>query len=217
MRKWGWKAICLSIVAVLAALWLIKDPIISSYLSKSLGMRVSVAAVGITPSQVTMKNFKINNPRRYQKLHALKAASVQCSFQWKDLTDNPSVIDQIEVDQIHLNIEFANALGTQNNWTDLISRIPEKEKNAKEVIIRKLILTNMTVDIRGMGILAKSQKKTFDRMEFTNISSNEGFPTHELISQIFGNANLFDYIKNIVPEGPGGIIKKLMPFWNEPE
>jgi hypothetical protein len=63
-----------------------------------------------------------------------------------------------------------------------------------------------------MGFLTKSQKRTIDRMEFTNVSSKEGFPVRELISQIFGKANLMDYIKNIIPEGPGGIFKKIIPF-----
>jgi hypothetical protein len=212
MQKWGWTTIFFGIAAVLIILWLIKAPIISSYLSQSLGMRVSVASVKIRPSQMTLGYFKIVNPHKYQGQYALKAASIRSSYQWKELRDRPSVIDQIEIDRIYLRIEFDNASGTKNNWTDLISQIPEKKENAKEVIVRKLILTNMTVDIQGKGMWVKKQTRTIDRMEFTNVSSEEGFPTRELISQIFGDANLFDYIKEIVPGGPGGIIKKMIPF-----
>lgn len=212
MHHWRWKTVCLGIIAALIILWTIKAPIVSSYLSKTLGMRVSVATVSIGPSRSKMKYFKIDNPHKYKSQYALKAESIRTSYQWKELKDNPTIIDRIEIDQIDLAIEFANVLGTKNNWSDLISRMPEKKENAKEVIVKKLILTNMRVDIRGMGLSAKRQTRTIDRMEFTNVSSHEGFPMRELISQIFGNANLFDYIKNIVPGGPGGIIKKLLPF-----
>jgi hypothetical protein len=61
-----------------------------------------------------------------------------------------------------------------------------------------------------MGLFAKSQTKTIDRMEFSDISSLDGFPTSELIKQIFGKVGLLDYL---LPDLPGtSIIKKLLPF-----
>jgi len=214
MRKWGWKTIALSIAIIAASLWLLEAPFVSSYLSRTLGMRVSVATVFIGPSEIKMKKFKISNPYKYRERYALKAKSILSSYQWKNLTSNPRIIDQIEIDQIKLAIEFSNALGTQNNWADLISKIPKKKEHAKEVIVSKLILTNVTVNVVGMGFLAKGETRTIDRMEFANVSSKEGFPTNELISQIFGRANLMQYIKDVIPGGPGGIIKMLKIFGN---
>jgi hypothetical protein len=211
MRTWGWKTISLGIIAALALLWFVQAPILSSFLSKTLGMRVSIGTVSVRPSQMKIKYFRIDNPYRYKSSYAMVAESIHSTYEWKKLQDNPRIIDQIHIDHIDLTIELANQLGTQNNWSDLISRIPKKE-HAKEVVINKLILTNLKVDILGSGLFVKNQTLNIDRMEFTNVSSNEGFPMREMISQIFGNANLLDYIRNIVPKGPGEVIKKLLPF-----
>jgi hypothetical protein len=212
MKKWGWSTIGLSIVAALAFLWLIKAPIVSSYLSKSLGMKVSVGSVSIKPTETKMANFKIDNPWRYRSSTAFKADSIHTFYQWNQLRGDPKIIDRIEIDQIYLGIEFFNRTGTQTNWSDLLANIPQRRSDEKEVIINQLILTNMTVEITGMGLWANKETRTIDRMEFSNVSSKNGFPTKELINNIFGNAGLFQYIKNIIPDGPGGIIKKLMPF-----
>ncbi len=214
MPKHGWKIIALGIAVVLGAIWLLFAPIVSSYLSRTLGMRVSVAAVTVGPSKMKMRNFRISNPYSYKHRYAFKAGSILSSYQWKSLTGNPRIIDQIEVDQIKLSIEFANALGTQNNWADLISEIPKRKEHEREVIVKKLIMTNVTVNIEGMGFLAKSESRTIDRMEFTDVSSKEGFPTGELVAQVFGRANLMQYIKDVLPGGPGGIIKMLKIFGN---
>lgn len=212
MRKRGWKVIVISIVAVLAILWFLPAPIVSSYLSKMLGMRVSVASVVAGPSKMKLRHFKISNPYSYKQRYALKAASILSSYHWKNLMSNPRVIDQIEIHEIKLAIEFADALGKQNNWSELISEIPTRKEHAREVIVKKLILINVSAEILGMGFLTKNETRTIDRMEFTNVSSKEGFPTRELIAQIFGRANLMQYIKDIIPSGPGGVIKMLKIF-----
>jgi len=212
MRNHVWKLAGL-VIAIAVALWLIKAPIISSYLSKTLGMHVSISTIGIGSSQMNMRYFKIVNPRKYVEQYALTADSIRFGYQWKELRDTPAIIDRIEIDGIKLAIEFANPLGTQNNWTDLIAKMPPKKEHAKEVIVKKLVLKNLTVNIRGMGLLGKNETKTIDQMEFNDVSSNEGFPMKELITRIFGEANILDYIKNIIPGGPGGIIKKVVPFF----
>lgn len=208
-----WKIIglaLLAIVAALACLWLLIAPIASSYLSKTLGMKVSVGSVTIRPSVMKISNFRIDNPWKYKATRAFEAGSITSFYDWNRLKNNPSIIDQIEIDQVYLRIEFANPLGTKNNWTDLIANMPKRKSDAKEVIVRKLVMKNMTVRITGMGITAKNQTKTFDRMEFSNVSSKHGFPVDELIVKIFGNAGLMQYIQNVIPD-PGGMIKQLLP------
>jgi hypothetical protein len=212
MGKWGWKIIALAVVAGLLFAWLIKAPIMSSYLSSHLKMDVSVGRISVGTGQMKIGNFSISNPKGYKTPTAFKAASIDALYQWKQVRGNPSVIDQILIDGIFLDIEFSNSLSTQNNWSELIRQMPKKKNGSREVIIKRLILNNMTVQIRNQGLLDSSKTQTFNQMEFTDISSKEGFPTHELIAKIFSNAGLMDTIKDVVPGGPGGIIKKLIPF-----
>lgn len=210
--RWKLKTFVLCIVIGLIALWALQTIIVSSFVSRSLGMNASFATVRITPTHVKMGYFTIANPEKYSLPYAFKADSIDCFYQWKVLHKHPAIIDRIEIDRIYLGIEFNKALSTQTNWSDLLKQIPERKKDGHEVIIKKLILTNVIVDIRGKGLTGGNQMRTIDRMEFANVSSAEGFPTEELIEQIFGKANLMDTIKDFVPKGPGGVIKKLIPF-----
>lgn len=211
--KWQvWIMIGLAFAATLAFLWIVKAPILSSYFSGLLGMDVSIGGVSITPGEMQISNFRIGNPGKYKERAAFKADSIVSSYHWNQLRSDPSTVERIEMDRIQLNIEFLNPTGKQNNWTEIAANIPKRDANAKEVIIKRLILTNMTVKIIGMGIWAKRETRTIGRMELTNISSKSGFPTRELISNIFGNAGLIEYIKNIIPS-PGGVIKMLPPLF----
>jgi hypothetical protein len=212
VKNWGWKISVLAILAGLLFLWLMLAPVFSSYLSSKLGMNVSVSAVHISPTGLRLSQFTIENPWKSEIEHAFKADSISSFFGWKHLFEDPSIIDRIEIDQVYLGIEFDKILSTETNWTEILEKMPQPKEGAKEVIVKKLILTNMTVDIRGMAPLGKNQIQTIDRMEFTNVSSHEGFPTREFIARIFGKANLLDYIKNMIPNGPNGIIKKWIPF-----
>jgi hypothetical protein len=212
MKNWSWKTIAIGIFSVFIFFWFIKAPIMSSYLSNALGIKIFVGQIAIRPTMMKISNFRISNPINYQSTTAFKAKSIRAYYEWKQLRGDSSVIDRVEIDQIYLGIEFFSSLGTKNNWSDLLSKMPQKDENSKEVIIRKLVLTNMTVDIRKMGVFSKSQTQTIDRMEFENISSKKGFPTEELVSQIFKNAGLMQYIQNIIPTNPADIIKKIIPF-----
>lgn len=210
--KWSLTTIILSIIAGLIVLWVMQEAILSSYISRTLGMKASVLTARITPTHLKIGHFKIDNPWKYQSSHAFTADSIEVFYQWKDLSGNPSVIRRIEVDQINLEIEFDP--GTKNfhtNWNSLLEKVPERKKDHREVIVQELVLTNINVQIRGFR--GKDLTKFIERMEFSNISSQEGFPTEELVREIFGEANLMEYIRGMIPKVPSnGVLKKILPF-----
>jgi hypothetical protein len=197
------------LAAVIAFIWLIKEPMVSSYLSKTLKIKVFVGNFRVNRQEMKIANLRIDNPVRYKTPTALTADAITASYELNQLMGNPSIIDSIEVDRVFIGVEFSSRVGGKNNWSDLMKHIP-KSSDAKEVIIRSLVLTNITVDIKNMGPTGKSETKTIDRMEFSNLSSKEGFPTDQLIKEIFGKAGILDYL---IPDVPGtNIIKKLLPF-----
>ncbi|MES2273680.1 MAG: hypothetical protein V4487_05775 [Chlamydiota bacterium] len=212
MRKLAWKLILLIIVGVIVFFWLIKAPIMSSYLTQKMGVPVSIGSISMWPSQTVIKNFRIKNPRGFKTRTAFEAERTEVDYNYKQLTSNPSEIDQILIDKIFISVEFSNPLGSQNNWTAIGAGMPKEERrNAKHVIIHKLILTNITIEIRGLGLLGKPQTRQIDRMEFDEIDSQKGFPTKDLISRIFKGAGIQQYIKDAF--NPENIIDKVLnPF-----
>ncbi len=220
MKKHGWKIILLLIIAAIAFLWLIKAPIMSAYLSNKMKVPVSVGNISMWPKQTTIRNFKINNPHGFKTPAAFKADHTEVDYNFKRLTGEVSEIDQILIDGVYLSIECSNPDCSSNNWSAIGTKMPKEDKRVHEVLIHDLVLTNMTVEIRGLGLFGKPETKYFDRMEFKEIDSRTGFPTKELIAKIFGNAGLLKYVQdafNLPQDAIQQFLNPLKSFGSENE
>ncbi len=203
MKKYSpWFIALFAIIVIVVALWVIKTPIIASYLSNKLKTDVSISNIAISTKKMTIKNFRIKNPRGSKNKYAFTAKNVDVNYSFSKLMSAPSIVDSILVQDINLDIECSNPLCTKNNWTSLIDNINAKEKKSvskKEVILKTLSLKNMDVAITGLGLNFNKTKNTnVPSIEFSNISNKTGFPTQELIAAIFKSAGLTDYLKGIL-------------------
>jgi hypothetical protein len=207
-----------SIIAFIIVIWVLKAPIISSYLSHKLGVNVSMGSVRISTTEMKIKKFKINNPIGARSNTALSSQNIKVSYTWNDLRSDPGIIDDIELNNVFLGIELYNATGTQNNWSQILANVDdEQDKDAKETIVKHLVINNLAVSIRGKGFFSSWKKiKEIPRLEFRNISSKDGFPTEELIEQIFDEANLGTYIKELIKQPTQVLDKIFSPFKGKP-
>ncbi|HSW72107.1 MAG TPA: hypothetical protein VLG44_01700 [Chlamydiales bacterium] len=204
--------------AILVALylWVIKPQIFSSYLSKKLGVQVSMLAVKLRPSYLVINNFKIANPRGSLNPTAFSAKTVEADYKWNNLTGNPVIIDQITLNDVFLEVELYNAERTEHNWTRIAEKISKDKDRDKEVIIKALYINNLDAQVYGLTgqakeFLGENPSRHVDHLEFYNISSKEGFPTEELIQQIFGDVGFGDYLKGLL--NPAKILPKVInPF-----
>lgn len=195
MKGIGWKLVLLIILAALVFLWLIKAPIIASYLTKKMRVPVSIERISIWPSETTMLNFKIRNPKGFKSRVAFEAENTRIDYRFKELFSDPIAIDQIILDKIFLGVEFSNPFGTSNNWTEIGKNMPQ-QKSQKRLIIHKLVLTDLSVEIQGLGLLGKPTTKTLSRLEFDDIDSAQGFPTEELVKKVFGGSGIQQFLQD---------------------
>ena len=63
-------------------------------------------------------------------------------------------------------------------------------------MIKRLILNNITIEIRGLGISGQTITKKVDHLEVDNIDSTKGFPTEQLVKKVFGGSGILQYIQN---------------------
>ncbi len=209
MTKKGFGFVILIILAVAAFVWLIKAPILSSYLSGKMGVKVSAANISVLPSHMKIRKFKLHNPKGFKSRTALRVDEIHVSYTWSELTGDPNVIDEIVLDNVFLDIEVKDGIGKVSNWSEIISKMPSPNGKANRFIIKKLIINNLKVEISGLGAEGATQTKTVARMEFTDIDSEKGFPTQQLIAQIFGKVGLMQFIEHAIPAG--GVLK-VLPF-----
>ena len=191
----GWKMTGLIVLAALVFLWLIKAPILSVYLTNRLKVPVSVTWVGLWPTETTLRGFKIRNPSGFKIHHALKSNRIEIDYRLSKLFGKVTEIDSIEMNHVFIGIEFSNPLGTQNNWTAIATNM-RKNPSSKEVLIHKLIVTDINVEIRGLGLIGAPQTRHIDSMEFDEINSKQGFPTGQLVQQLFQGAGIEQYIQD---------------------
>lgn len=199
MFRYGWKLVVLIIVAVLVFVWLMKAPVLSSYITGKMGIPVNIGSISIGTSKTTMHRFTIDNPPGFNSGKAFEAHDTILKYRFDALKNNPSEIDLIVLDGVTLNIEIRDVSGKDNNWAAIIAKIP-KHKSDSSVLVHKLILRNMTVVTQGAGAnkLGVSGTRHFDEMQFDEINSADGFPTEELIARIFGDVGLMKYIENLL-------------------
>jgi len=199
----------LLIVAGIVFLWLIKAPIMSWYMTEKMKVPVSVSNISMWPSETVIHDFKIRNTREFSHRNALEIDKTTVNYQFSKLTGTPSVIDQIVCDGITLVVECSDAMCKGNNWTAIGAGMDKPEKHPHEVLIHKLILTNIRAEIYGFGLKGTPIVKQVDRLEFNEIDSAEGFPTKELIKAIFGGMGIDQYIKDLL--NPQNVLKKALP------
>lgn len=192
----GWKIGGLILVGMIAALWLIKAPLISSYLTKKLGIEISLRTVDVRPKYMKMGHFRIANPEGFKDKTALSVDTTTVDYRWEAL---PQEIDLITLDRVFLNIDIRTSDTSDNNWTALGAEMP-KVRDQQRVVVHKLIVNDLTVKTDGKGArgLGIDGVKHLARLEFNEIDSEEGFPTKELISQIFQGAGLKIFIQKFV-------------------
>lgn len=212
MLRHGWKFVLLIVVAVFLFFWLIKAPLVSVYLSDKLGVPVTMRTISIWPKTTTIRHFRIANPSRYRKPSALEIGKTRIHYNWRNVIGNPAIIDLITLDQVELNIVIDSVSGSDNNWSAIGSSMPEV-RHERGVMIKKMIVKDVIVNVSGRGatLLGVSGQKRFNQMEFDNINSKDGFPTKELIQQIFKGAGILKYLERFL--NPTQVIKEVLsPF-----
>jgi hypothetical protein len=185
----GWRFILYLLIGAAAFIWLVKVPIFSNYLTDKLRLKVSIEWMSMWPSETTIRDLKIHNPEGFTSPFALQINKTYLGYHFKELLANPSLIELIECDSIILNIEFLKSRDQENNWM-LIDGFMQNLPPSKPVLIRKLVLTNLNIEIRGQDSEGQVITHHVDRLEWNDVQGDDGFPVKQLIRNIFERVEL---------------------------
>lgn len=177
-------AICvLTILGLLA--WANRTRIAAHYLSKGLnGAPVSIGKMEYKKDTLYVDNFLIGNLRPARTKTAFSAKELDVEATLKDIRGEVMTIEDIEINNILLNIEYLNESKSRTNW-DLIM---QNDKRGK-VSDRKYLIKNLTLKNLTIVVIEKNGKvtryPTLSRMQFSNISDETGFPIEDIEKAIF--------------------------------
>lgn len=172
---------------------------VSAYMTSKMGIEVTLQSINVWPRTITIRDFRIANPSGFKSQTAFWVKKTKVDYRFSALIGNPSEIDQIILDGVLLNVELKNPTGSDNNWVAIGAEIAGRKKG-RAVIIRKVIIQDMTVNIQGVGAkaLGVSGERHIDHLEFNDIDSREGFPTKELVQEIFRGAGIMKYLDQLL-------------------
>lgn len=222
----------LLVIAVGAAF--IMYPRLPSYLSKTLSEKfqvpVKIESIDLSWNKFVIKDIDISNPKESKLPTALKVQTTTMKAPPLNYLKENIIIDEIRLDNIYASIEFYNSKNTEGNWTVLIDNLDQnnsfgasergessKDNEGRTVLIKKLIMTNITIDLIRYG-KNPTRLSPIRRIELDNISSEKGFPTEEIteiiiqkmMEQIFsiqGLSNMFQSIIETPARTAGDILK----------
>lgn len=190
------------VVIAILVLWLAKAAILSSYLSHKLSMPLSLKELHLKKGHIEIKDFVVRNPKRYKEKHALNVKEIDLYYSEKEWKQKPKIINELVFEHVDLGIICKDFFCRDSNWTEITKNnlnTKTKKKNREEIIINTVIINHLTVKIRADGEKEDMAREMhIHKITLHNVSSKTGFPTDQLIMEIFVKAGLKNYIKGIL-------------------
>ena len=209
-------AIIAAAVAI-AITWSRIPDIISSKLSEKMRVNVVIGDMRLGWNDIDIHNVEVGNPRGCILTKAFAAKIISIFAPLPNYIDNPIVIDRLEINNVYVGIELDSKNSKKGNWTTILGNLQasqeKNKKNGKSVLIKKLILTNIDIDLAFTKEHQVNHLDRIKKLEFDNVTSEEGIPyeqissiiLNQMLKKIFTIENITDMLQNFIPQGtPGG-------------
>jgi hypothetical protein len=220
--------------------WSRVPDIAATHLSKKLKVPVHIDSFGLSWGKVDAKKIEMGNPPGAILPKAFACDEVDVLAPFTRYLNQRIIIDEIDLHNVYLGLEFDSASGTSGNWTRIMSNLKTtSEENAggsrkkkkqpeakapsgstRSVLIHRIVLTNIDVDVvyRKEGGKVKRLPR-IPKMELTEISSEGGLPTDQILNSVLGEmlkqVFLKENLKNMMQEfmnAPSPVQQYLAPF-----
>ncbi|MDN3506170.1 MAG: hypothetical protein P0S96_02970 [Simkaniaceae bacterium] len=199
---------------------------LANNLSKKLGVPVSIGSMNFDSSEVEINKFTIGNPKEYSLPKAFSAEEIELNAPINTYFSDDILIDEIEVNNIYLGLEFDTITSGDGNWTTIFKHFQENskvdEKGGKKVTIKRLVFNNIQTELlfRSEGGNPKRLPE-IKQIVLKNVSTEGGSLTDQLmgtvlaqmVKQVFIEQNLNNMIKGFLLDTPGNAVDKFLePF-----
>ncbi len=205
--------------------WSRVPDMLANNLSKKMKVSVSIDSMGLGWGKIDVNKIEIGNPPQSMLSKAFACREIDVVAPVTRYLSKNIVIDEIDLKDVYLGLEFDSASGTSGNWTRIMSNMQSTAskgaaKSEHTVLIHRIILTNINVDVVYKKDGGKIKKMpTIDRIELTEISSEGGFPMDqitksvlgEMLKQVFIKENLKNMMQDLLQQ-PSPIQQYLSPF-----
>lgn len=214
----------LIVVIILAAViigfifWSRVPDMLANNLSKKMKVAVQIDSMGLGWGKVTVKGIQVGNPPNSILAKAFSCNELIVNAPFTNYLSKNIVINEIDLNDVYLGLEFDSASGTSGNWTTIMNNInsstgagggapvskkgkkqqvqPAPSESARTVLIHRLVLNNIDVDLvyRKDGGKVKKLPR-INQIVLTEISSEGGLPMDQIMSSVLGEMLKSIFIK----------------------
>jgi len=195
-------------------LWHKVPSYLSNQLSNAFLAPVYIGDAGISPKEFSLKKIAIGSPQNSRLPKSFTCQKLSIDAWLYEYFKDRVVIEEIVLSDIYLGLEFDSAQSTTGNWTKLMQNLKNsssanKSKSNKQFLIKKLTLKNIQCQVlyndRRNGLI---DLDPIDELTFTNISTDKGFPSEQLMNSVLGQMlkevfireNLEDMLNKIIEQ-----------------
>ncbi|MBS0615995.1 MAG: hypothetical protein JSR58_05535 [Verrucomicrobia bacterium] len=215
---------------ILFVMWSRVPDLLAGSLSKKLKVVVEIGDIDLSLKNIDIEKLEIGNPRGYSLPRAFAVDRIAIEAPLTRYLKNHIVIDEINLDNVYLGLEFNSPTGTEGNWTTIMHNAKASQessgKTSKTVLIHRIVLNNIQTDLLYRGGKVR-RLPVIKRMELNEVSSEGGSLSDqlmnsalgEMIKQVFIKQNLQDILDKVLSPGQGGspveqAIKQFRGFLN---
>lgn len=214
----------LAIVIVGFIIWARIPDIVASSLSKKMQVTVEIEDINLTLQSIKVEKLEIGNPKGSILSKAFSSDQILIQAPASNYFKDEIVIDEIDIDKVYVALEFDSKGSSKGNWSTIMGNMKSSSppsKNEKNILIKRLILTNIDLDLVYRNEGGKVQKlPPIRRLEFTNVTSQGGIPSQQIMNvilketlrSIFQKENLQNMLEGILENPKGGVQQLLEPF-----
>lgn len=223
----GLIAILIAIVAVIVLFflgWSRVPDMLANNLSKKIGTSVSIDSMSFRPSRIGVYKLTIGNPKGYSLPKAFSSEELIVKAPMTNYFNNEVVVDEVVVNDIYVGLEFDSPSSANGNWTKIFTHYEQAadldETGGKKVTIKRLVCNNIRSEVMFKTDGSIRKLPIIQQIVLTNISTEGGFPTDQLMSSILGQMlkevftqqNLGNMLKGLLDEPGKAVDKFIEPF-----
>lgn len=118
------------IVILLFVAWGNKTWIADRYLSRTLGVPVSIQTLDVSKDHVSIVKLHVGNPKLSKTKTAFQSDEIAIDSTWQEFRGDPLTINGITDQNIFLGLEYYNASGSENTWAVIMGSGKKDKKKS---------------------------------------------------------------------------------------
>ncbi|MBM3201282.1 MAG: hypothetical protein FJZ56_02615 [Chlamydiae bacterium] len=176
--------------------------LLSTTLTKELGVPVSVKKITYKNSLLTISDILVGSPNNAKIPYSLKIGSIQVSAPATNYLKKTIFLKKVVIDTIDMNIEFYSSDYSNGNWSTILANLKSSsadQTSRRNANIDLLLLNNLNFKLLTPAQKQPSTLPPLKTLQFKNLQTANGDLTASISQAILNHLVQAVFWKNAIP------------------